>query len=531
MAPTVQGIISRQDQAEQLLCRLGDEFSKELTGFKNVMGLMVQQLGTHQSLDEDIRRSIDNAMQEIGTQVSQTQQSCSGVESQFEVLKKELCEALTEFSSSREANFSKQLGSKDAIIDERDRQLQLLADDYAAKLESMATSLISENSSVNRKILESLAGMALQLDAVFDRERRVSEQKIQESNEANRELQSQLDQARLMLDEAKVAPRLDVNGETNQQLNHEREIVSQLKQSVQQLEENLRIVSTLRGKWKQDIDVIDALKNKIVTACQRLPRVESMAAKLGNIVRLNGIIHSTAKYLSTEKDWIQQEIAARNVEDDANHQDGQVDFAGYDTKVESLHASGTETQQQHGYDTMDIDAFSTESLSQRKVQVRSPEDFDCPSPPPTVAQEQRRRREANKPRSIMRLPFGAEISSMAVAEDTPPADDQKSQPSSSRGAGKTQHNTDQILKQIRSGFIPPEFIPPDRPSWKLPTVTEFQKSFEIKNQNTNVDKEHHSAGNESPGDLKGATIPIHPRTTGQKSRRPVTRMYTRQFSI
>jgi hypothetical protein len=458
-------------------------------------------------------------MEVIGAQLSQTQQSCNGVQSQLEIMKKEVCEILKAYGSSREADFSNQLGIKDAIIDERDRQLQHLADDYAAKVESMTANLLSENSAVNEKILESLASMTVHLDTVFEKERGDFQQKLLECDETNRNLQEQLEHTTLMLNEANAAPDRDAGNETSRQLNQERDTVSQLKQKIQCLEADLGEASELRGKWEQEIDVIDAMKKKLATVCQRLPRVESMAAKLGNIVRLNGIIHSTAKYLSTEKEWVQQEIATRDMEDKVGQQDEHVEYSSCRPKVEGLLTNPPEAQQQHGHENMHEDAFNAEDVTCRKVQVRSPEDFDRPSPPPTVAQEQKRRREANRPRSIMRVPFGAGFTGLVVTEDMLPANDRKDHPSSSRNTSKSQHDTDQILEQIRSNFMPPDSVPPKRPSWKLPTVTDFQKSFEVKGQDV------HPVNN-SPGDLKGATIPVHPRTMGPKSRRPATRMYT-----
>lgn len=103
--------------------------------------------------------------------------------------------------------------------------------------------------------------------------------------------------------------------------------------------------------------------------------------------------------------------------------------------TQSQSASVAGGLQTYGHNTSPLAPFIVE-CEDRKVLVRSPDGGSSHSPPLTIEQEKQRRREAHRPRSIMR--FAPSFSAGHTSQE-----DQKAV----RGT---------MIEEIRAGFIPPE---------------------------------------------------------------------------
>lgn len=526
--PTVNGLITRQTRTEAVLQRTVNEFRGDLDDIRNMVIWGAQQ-GWEQLGQLHIRQCVTEAMQQLDTKITQAQRSCVDMATRFDEFSADIHSALSEASSTRETQVSEQLKAKDSIIVERETRIQLLAEDYRARVASLADQINDRAKSADEGIRTTLAHITSCVNSLLERDNEAPGEKLRESEEVNLDLQNQLSEIKTRLLETQAAFDSGVQ-ERNQQLDEERLTASNLTARIQELEEEAVTMTSLRETWQKDIDSIQTLRAKVATACQRLPRVESMAAKLDNISRLNGFIHSTARYMSSEKDWIQRELATRG-KDAAEEAGVYMEPSKVTSSIGSLQshsqtACGIAREPHESRAASRLDTLFAEDFAPRKVEVRSPEDFDSPSPPPTVEQEQIRRREVSRPRSIMRVALGAEHVTLPPRVNIATVDSQSGQPTALRTTnGNGDELTEKIHEEIRAGLIPPE----RRSAWKLPTVTEFQKTFnEARPQRLETDSLQSSAGQVSPGDLQtiAGSIPV-PR--GVTPRRLVTRTYTQQY--
>lgn len=400
----------------------GTSFVSQLSWVQDAMMWMLRRM---ERIDPvSVRQRVDEGLHQINATVSQAHQACVQMGHRLDTLDTSISEALAVGNCAREAELRKQLGAREAVIEERDRQLQILSDDYANKTQSLSKTILSNSLAAERHVLNALESIQHHLD--FEKEREAFKLKIQSNDKINKDLVNQLHETRALLSEACTSRAAD--DELAKLLSDERLVVSRLSAKVQQLEGEVSMSRELQEKWQLNMETVESLRTRVAAACQRLPRVEIMAAKLDNIVRLNSFIHSTAQYLSKEKVWVQQQLAGRNIcEGDPMDVDKKIHTqADHDTQIQQFFTQ----------------PFQSETFEDRKVQMRSPGDFGSPSPPPTVQQEQKRRREANRPRSIMRFPRGAEHTASSA----------EGHPSHGSRGGVSED----IIQEIRAGFTHPD---------------------------------------------------------------------------
>lgn len=401
----------KQNATEKVMRTHGELFVSQLNWLQSAAIWAIQRIERIDpvSIRQSIRQSIDDAMHEMNDMVTQSHQACIEMRDRLDHFGASMCAALREGNSAREAELTRQLDERDAAIDEQDRRLQILSEDYAVKAQSLSDTVLNNSKATEQHVKNALA--SIQHHSDFEKEKEAFEQKLHNGDEANKKLLNQLHETKALLTES-YAFQANAD-ETAEQLSQERLMVSALHEKIQQLEQEAIVSRELQEKQQRNTVLIDSLRTKVAAACQRLPRVESMAAKLDSISRLNGLIHSTAKYLSKEKVWIQNELAERNIHEtipmdlDENPEETAHGTKLQHSSIQSQPTPITYNLPSRRQGAATVAAFKAENYEDRKVHVRSPGDFGSPSPPPTVQQEQMRRREAHKPRSIMRLPRAA----------------------------------------------------------------------------------------------------------------------------
>lgn len=348
--------------------------------------------------------------------INQVHEACLNMGLRLDTLSTDMQTNLEARESEREVELKRQLGAKDDIIEERDRGLQLLTEQHDDKVRSFTEF-------VRNHIEEALGNLKRHQQEERERTSSNFEQKIRESIEANKELQTQLNEAKAMLS----SNPFPADEEIADQLREEQRTSSALREQIQQLETQSTFSRELESKWQANIDTIDSLRTKVTSASHHLQRVEGMAAKTDYISRTNAFINSTAQFLAHQRVWVDQELE---------------EIAGTKTCIADTesHQPGSPAADLEGNrnDFTNLGHWSREGPSDRKVHVRSPEDFGSPSPPPSVAQEQKRRRRGDRPRTIMRYPIGESFIKY---------------PENSQAIQENQEHQEEMIRRIRAGFI------------------------------------------------------------------------------
>lgn len=231
---------------------------------------------------------------------------------------------------------------------------------------------------------------------------------------------------------------------------------SQLKAVVDQLEEARLSVPRCQEpeSVNHDGQAVDDLRVELSELQRRLPQLERLGSTLTKMSQMNEILHSTAQYLGRERTWARQEID--KAADAVSRQERAGDGSHEVSTVERNRTTGA----QHGA-----------ALLRRRVMVYSPAGSQLsPSPPPSVEQEQARRRGAAQPRSILKL-------SAAVTSSLEPGieDEQAMRTGPSRpvtGKDSVTAAASAMVEQIRAELLPSEA---SQLAWSLPSVADFER--------------------------------------------------------
>ncbi|KAL9483666.1 hypothetical protein ACSS6W_002455 [Trichoderma asperelloides] len=237
----------------------------------------------------------------------------------------------------------------------------------------------------------------------------------------------------------------------------EHESVTQLTRKLQELEQKAQENEVLRGRWLKEIQSIEAVRAQLKTVQEQTSPVEVCEKKIDRLVEISRFIQSSTSYLATESEWVQQELVARapepTVEIDNN------------PSAPSTRSNGEAENQQP----------PKEDGAFRKVTVHSPDPGEgSPSPPPTVIQEQKRRREITQLRSILKGQFQSgiiESSSIESHSNTNQANQSKPPGLSNGSLNKTGSSSKQMVAEICSRMV--------RHDWSFPTVADFERDIQL----------------------------------------------------
>lgn len=295
LLPTINLLNSKQTATEKIMMTHGKSFVTQLEWIQTAVESVIQRM--NQVDHTNIRQGVDEGMHRINSTVSQAHQACVDMGHRLDALGASMREALRAGASAREGELQKQVDAQNAVLGERDHQLQVLSDDFAAKFQL-----------VEEQIQNALTEIQQHLES--HKEKEAFEQKLNESDEVNKNILIQLEEAKSMLSECRAARAID--DETANQLVEERLTVSKLNEKIRQLEKEASMVRELEIKCQTNKSSLETLQTQVAAALQKFPRVETMAAKLDNIGRTNSILHRTDQFLLEQKAWVQQELAERD---------------------------------------------------------------------------------------------------------------------------------------------------------------------------------------------------------------------------
>ncbi|KAK1251904.1 hypothetical protein MKX07_007383 [Trichoderma sp. CBMAI-0711] len=423
--------------------------------------------GGHQQVEEMLAY-----LQKLDHSLKKTESSCEEMGQKFNVL------AGSEQSNQRETcsllqDFMQQLSAHENKLDNLEHQILQAYEGFAEKIETMVAEAISGGGETTKFVRSAAAELCATLEKGFGQERERTLQLLQGNEDLVKVLTSHIDEQK------KLASQTDHNTcKLHATLTSEREAAAQLRRQIQGLEQKDQETEELRNQWLKDIEVVDTIRSQLKAIKERIPQIENCDKKLDRIVEISRSIQSSASYLATEREWVQAELEGKMPRPVASEPGTSCEA----TKISMARSIEVPEVTER--------CVVKEDVISRKVTVHSPDPGEgSPLPPPTVMQEQKRRREITQLRSILKthaLPGAHETGDLEGPSARPQANHGKPSPSLNGSLNKsTSTSAKDMVAEIRSRLL--------RHDWSFPTVADFERDVQLASKKRQAPQDNQAA--------------------------------------
>lgn len=325
---------------------------------------------------------------------------------------------------------------------------------------------------VEKALQNVLTQFRADLEVGFIREKKRSEELLCQNH---RVLAGLEDQLKAVNDNLKVARgrASQYGGESS--VDGENALVSRLQNQVRDLEKQAEAAEKLRARWQRDIQTVNALRLQLKEIQRRVPQMERFDSTLGKMAQMNEILHSKAQYLTHERQWARQHLEKSEPAGGGDGCSVDMQLRGTQQPTEGVIVASVEVESTATPENDEVEDCALEEAHffRRKVTVYSPAGQSLsPSPPPSVHQEQVRRRGAGPPRSILK-PNPTSLQEAVGAQEQVArinlGQSQYNRPMVSRDSVAA---ASAVVEQIRTELVPSQ---QSHAAWSLPTVTDFKR--------------------------------------------------------
>ncbi|KAL6892839.1 hypothetical protein HDV57DRAFT_200753 [Trichoderma longibrachiatum] len=458
LSPAIHSLENGQVDVTTAVTQLGASIGRNLDVFKDEAIQLIdackvsKEGGTHQ-VEEVLAY-----LQKLDHSLKKTENSCQELGQKFDVLSS-IEQSNQRDTSSLLQDFMQQLLAREAKVDNLEHQILQAYEGFAGKIETMIAGAISDGEQTTKVVRDAAAELCATLEKGFGQERERTSQLLQGNEDIVKVLTSHIDEQK------KLASQTDHDAcELQATLESEREAAEQLRRQIQGLEQKAQETESLRNQWLKDVEIVDTVRSQLKAIGERIPQVQNYDKKLDRIVEISRSIQSSASYLATEREWVQTELEGIMPKGVAP------DPATSNEATETLLARSIEAPEAIEK------CVVKEDITSRKVTVHSPDPGEgSPLPPPTVMQEQKRRREITQLRSILKthaLPGALEAGDLEGPSARPQANYGKPSQSLSGSLNQpTAASAKDMVAEIRSRML--------RHDWSFPTVADFERDIQL----------------------------------------------------
>lgn len=483
--PGIRAVISGQETTGESVSRLRTEISNQFEAINlNIKKQTDDMLQNGQS-EESFRQQALAILERVDNTSGKCSTFCSDTGAKIAKWLDNQ-QSLENFELPRHVKLTEQLEERESTINALETKVQLLTEDYAAKVEHIRQSMLLSNEASKTDLQHAIATISEMLSKRFDEEKEKSCQNLIQVNESRTALQLELDLVKKELATINFKAQPEVHG-IAQKLQDDQRLVAALEKKVVEYEQGTAEIIQLRDRWHNDIQAIGVLKDQLRGMSERIPYMENLEAGFKDMKNLGHIITTASRYLQNERVWVNQHLHQDKSEDPQHGIDILVSarpikadnsLSSAQSNTIALQDSGSCHPESLTNPTKRATSSHYDSgIDPRKVVVHSPAgDSRSPSPPPSVEQEQLRRREATTPRSILR--------SRARVTKTPLNHTQHHRPVESISNSPTTSNRQDFVEQIRSKFIKP--AKGSTSGFTFITVEEFEKGIQPKDSQPDV---------------------------------------------
>ncbi|EGR47361.1 uncharacterized protein TRIREDRAFT_109189 [Trichoderma reesei QM6a] len=458
LSPAINSLEHGQLDMTNVVTQLEASIGRSLDVFKDEA---VQLMDTCKESKEGGHQQVEEVLaylQKLDHSLKKTESLCEEMGQKFDVL------AGSEQSNQRETSnllqdVLQQLSARENRLDNLERQILQAYEGFAEKIESTVAGAISDGGETTAFVKSAAAELCAALEKGFGQEKERTLQLLQGNEDLVKVLTSHLDEQK------KLASQTDHNTcELQATLTSEREAAAQLRRQIQGLEQKNQETEELRKQWLKDIGVVDTIRTQLKAIKERIPQIENCDKKLDRIVEISRSIQSSASYLTTEREWVQAELEGKMPKPVAS----EPGTSGEATKMPMARSIEAPEVTER--------CVVKEDVISRKVTVHSPDPGEgSPLPPPTVMQEQKRRREITQLRSILKthaLPGAHETGDLEGPSARPQANHGKPSQSLNGSLNKsTSASAKDMVAEIRSRLL--------RHDWSFPTVADFERDVQL----------------------------------------------------
>ncbi|RDA93867.1 hypothetical protein CP533_4531 [Ophiocordyceps camponoti-saundersi (nom. inval.)] len=443
----VADLATNQGRMEGTLLNLRDGCGIQVQKIREYLEYQNDEVLNGQRDVEKVRREFRSSLDSLQSEVKAARESCQEIKQAVEDGTQTELVRRQEEMLTRQADLDAKLVERDERVDQIEHQLRSLSQTYSKEIVALTEFPSCGEEKLQSKLDEVVAEFRGGLEKGFLQEKSRSEEHLRQNQTAMAALEGQL---RAVVDQLAVARSSKSSADDIED--------SHLEEQRQNLEKKTNAAEALRGRWQQDMKTVDSLRAKLQELQRRVPQMEKLESTLSKMTQMNEILHSTAQYLTREQNWARQQID--EVADEDNGRDGAL-------ASDEWQPPGTQADAHFTCQVLTVEREVTEDAQQgetcfkRKVTVYSPAGtVVSPSPPPSVEQEQVRRRGAAQPRSILKL---STMPSLEAGRTEEQKQSQQNRPMTGR---------DSVVEQIRAELLPSKA---SQLAWSLPSVADFEK--------------------------------------------------------
>ncbi|GKT98100.1 hypothetical protein FLAG1_00877 [Fusarium langsethiae] len=475
LASEIHNVISSQTNTAKAAACFHETVQNHFEKLHNNMAEQQSTQSKSQRWYEENRQVFVNYLDAISIKTVETQRACQEMKNDWADFSESHSTWRDSFKDNLHNEIIQQLEDRESKIVKLEETLHRVSHEWFRKLEGMRSSMLENDKQAEKDLQGAIREVREALEERFQEQSVASQGDISKSEAIHSTIEAHLEQVRRQLESfSSGGPEFQLLREA---LLEESKKASGLQEHLVRLQSDAVTSSELCRREREDSKAIKTLKSQLEGMSERVPRVENLNTTFNKMIDLNQILQSTASYLSKEHNWVKDELAAKLQTITPNEsQESEVGTeSGYfqGQRPEELHP-GLQTQDTGGKrsnnlsDILTLDVHTQGERYRRRVVVASPAiEASLPAPPPSIAQEQQRRREPSVPRPILRP--AAASTKEADHVRTALNHDQYNRPVMARSSSSAGGTNLAMVEQVRTGLMP------RIGKWDLPTIEDFTK--------------------------------------------------------
>ncbi|KAH7157820.1 hypothetical protein B0J13DRAFT_650514 [Dactylonectria estremocensis] len=482
LLPAMLTIISEQTRQERSTELFKNDILAQLEQFQSVFARQDEKKSQYLQKDESFHQVLLDLLGEIAAHTSKSEMTYRRAEQQFAKWTHGQKRQQEDFETSLQNKITQQLRVWESTINAQEQQLKLVSGDLSNKIDAINGITLQRDDEKKKHLQELIESIQNTIDNGFKETNARADKERAQIQSFQAILETHFEEVEEKLN--KPSPGESDSAVLRQALNEEQKIATDLRQQLTQLERDASTSKGLNERWRKEIEAVNAMRDQLKDITERLPQVKVLEAKLQHVIQGNQAISSTASYLAAERLWVNQQLGNQSesdISDDDIDQKRQAPREGNwrDGRI-TPSSSGQPMTTNPPKILMDLcdpgrGITSREEYLGRKVVVNSPRDnTDSPFPPPSIEQEQLRRREAATPRSILRTPASSAQDSMQEPQlpRIPLHQDKYNRLATGKPSSTAATAKQEVIDQIRSGLVQPRQL---QSHYDFPTVADFKR--------------------------------------------------------
>ncbi|QPC69680.1 hypothetical protein HYE68_000432 [Fusarium pseudograminearum] len=475
LASEIHNVISSQtNTAKTTAC-----FHETVEGhFEKLHNNMAEQQSTqskNQQRFEESQQVFVDYLDDISIKTRETHRTCEEMKNDWAGFSESNSVWRDSLKNNLHNEIIQQLENRESKIVNLEETLHRVSHEWSQKLEGLRSSMLENGQQAEKDLQGAIREIRETLDKRFQEQSAASQDDISKSETIRSTIEAHLEQVRRQLESVSSGnPESQLLREA---LLEERKKTSDLQGHLAKLQSDAGTSSELCRREHADLKAMETLKGQLDGMSERVPRVENLNTTFNKMIDLNQILQSTASYLSQEHSWVRNELAAKlqtvtpqeSQESKIGSESGYFPGQHFEDTRPDPQAQGSGAKRTRSLsDVLTLDVHTQGERYRRRVVVASPAiEASLPAPPPSIAQEQQRRREPSVQRPILRP---AAIS----AKEADPIrtvlnHDQYNRPVMARASSAASGTNPTMFEQVRTGLMP------RTEKWELPTIEDFTK--------------------------------------------------------